>query len=282
MVAPREADVYACTTPSLRRCWSDAMRAEDHSMVERYRTPKLVVRRDGSDLRSRFVAIWEPIGGYDVVARVKDLSPGDGGSAALEIRTSSAAGGKRILVAYSNDPTQRTEVDGVMSVQGRYAAFVSDDSDSRIALYDCSHLAMDGLSVSIPRRPSLPVHSVTALGNGKYVVALKGRWDQTTDGQTRAFGQPELFILTQKGGHHRAFPVNSIRVVSNKTLLDCSRHPGFEYDADKQLLQEVFKPFLSTQGEATVSYPSRAWLRQGGDRSDDWRIQSADRVRLNR
>ena len=75
LLQPRDADVYTCTVPSLRRCWSEATGGEDHRLVEQFRMPKLIVRRDGTDLHSRFVAVWEPTRGERALAQVSDLAP---------------------------------------------------------------------------------------------------------------------------------------------------------------------------------------------------------------
>jgi len=55
--------------------------------------------------------------------------------------------------------------------------------------------------------------------------------------------------------------VTAVETREGKTLLRCSRHPGFEYDRKLRVLQEAFTPFLTVKGKAEVTLPSRVWAR---------------------
>ena len=62
------------------------------------------MRREGEDLHSRFVALWEPVRGRDVVAGIVDLAPDDPNTVALEIRTAPTEGEQTIRAFYASDP----------------------------------------------------------------------------------------------------------------------------------------------------------------------------------
>ena len=107
MLEHGNGDLYTCRAPTIRQSWSPELGTEDHSRVENHWMPKLVVRRDGEDLRSRFVVLWEPMREGDVVAGIEDLAPDHPEVVAREIRTTRACGEERIRVFYSSDSSRR-------------------------------------------------------------------------------------------------------------------------------------------------------------------------------
>ena len=273
-------DLYTCTVPTIRQCWSPALGDEDHSLVERHRMPKLVVRRDGEDLRSRFVALWEPIRGSDVVAGTEDLAPGHPEVVVREIRTTPESGGERIRVFYSSDSSRRQEVGEGMAFQGRYAVTVAGAEGRQATLYDCSTFQDEGLEVTVAPRASLPVLGVQETDEAGHAVVLDGTWPDIVEGQPLVFPEPEMVILAQDGARQRAFPVDSVMTSGGRTVLSCSRHPGFEYDPESGVLKDVFTPFQSSTGEAEISLPSRVYLKTDGDGPGTWLVRTTDAVAI--
>ena len=277
MIEPADADVYVCTVPSLRRCWSESMGREDHSLVEKFRMPKLVVRRDGKNLRSRFVALWEPDREGAIVASVKNLAPPDQNVVALEVRTTPEADSQTIQVFYSPDPTKHVRINKTTEFQGRYATEVTDARGRCVTLYDCSYFRSGPLRVKMSRRQPLPVEATVVSGK-EHVLQLGGVWSDIPEDKPLVFGEPELIILTQDGRHHRAFAVNAVARKGSKTLLRCARHPGFTYDAATGILKEVFTPFHIIKGKAEVTLPSRVRLSATAEEPGNWRVRTTDRV----
>ncbi len=276
MLEPAVGDLYTCTVPTLRRCWQKALGDEDHSLAENFRMPKLVLRREGENLRSRFVALWEPMRGTDVVAEVTHLTPDHPGVVALEIRTATAEGEQTVQVFYSSDPSRRYAI-GTVEVQGRYATVISDGASRRVTLYDCTYFRSDDLEVEVSDRPALAVQDVAEEGEDRFALVLDGTWADVPD--SLVFTEPELVILSQDGGHHRVFPVVAVERVGDQTLLRCTRHPGFEYDRQSGVLKELFTPFQTLEGKADVTLPSRVWLRSDGD---GWRVRTTDAVSIGK
>jgi hypothetical protein len=267
MLQPGEADVYTATVPSLRRCWSEAKGGEDHSLVEDFRMPKLVVRRDGEDLHSRFVAVWEPTHGQRALAEVTDRAPDREDVVAVRLRSADDAA-VEADVFYCPDPRGSVEVADGVGMQGRYAAVVRSGGATDVYLYDCTGFRMAGLEVEIDGREPLPLVGVTETQDG-WALELDGAWMDLGEGVTLA--APEQ-ALVSVGDGQRVVPVSRVEQVGKRTLLHCPRHPGFSYDADAGVLRDEFSPWLAYEGEATVTIGSRVHLQNDGD---GWTVTSS-------
>lgn len=267
LLSPREADVYTCTVPSLRRCYDSTMRRENHSLVEKYRMPKLVVRRDGKNLKSRFVALWEPFCNEPFVASVADIASENTTGVALEIRTKPEAGALSIRVYYSPDPSQLLRTRDGSEFQGRYAAVIRSAGETRAFLYD-GKLLRDGNMIlhDIPR-PSLPLERVVRQGEEEYLLELDGVWPNITPDNPLVFDEPEYALISQNGGGTHSVPIKSVSTKGRKTLLHCTRHPGFDYDPATGTLREVFTPFNTIVGKAFVNLPHRVIKQLHGKES---------------
>ena len=264
VLQPADADVYTCTVPSLRRCYRKEARAEVHALVETFRMPKLILRRDGANLRSRFVAVWEPLAdGEDVTQSVVDLAPGHEHLVAVEAR----AGDVCSQVFYSSDPDRVAKL-AAATLQGRCACIVRSRDGASVALYDCSRFESEGLAVSVDPHTALPVVDVGRGEAGGFVVRLDGTWPGVGEGLT--FDSPRLAML-DVGQGQRVFPVSSLAVASGHTRLRCARDPGFTYDGKTRTLADTFSPFLTYRGRAMVRLPSRVWLRREGQ--GPWQVR---------
>ncbi len=278
LLEPTDADLYTCTVPSLKQ-GRDAKKAEnwDHSIVEKYRMPKLVVRRDGAQAHSRFVALWEPTHGTDLTARVENLAPSDPDLVALKICT--AGQGETIRILYSSNPAQRKHLEDNTEFQGRYAVIRSCRDGKRVVLYDTSYFRDGDLELTISDRSPLLLEKVTKQ-DGERVLILSGTWKDIPRNKPLVFPEPELVILSQNSGQRRAFPVKSVETEEGQTLLRCTRHPGFEYDPDAGVLKEVFFPFHTVEGKAEVTLPSRVWIRSDTDQPGVWEVRTTNTITL--
>jgi hypothetical protein len=271
ILQPTDADVYTATVPSLRRCWSEAKGGEDHSLVEQFRMPKLVVRRDGEYLRSRFVAVWEPTHGQRALAEVLDLAPQSADAVAVRVR-SAADPAVEADAFYCADPVAPVEVADGVELHGRYAAIVREGGVTDVYLYDCHSFRMPGLEVEMPRSEPLPLLRVTGAEQTGYALELDGMWRTSAEGVALA-GVEQALVSVGEG--QRVCPVSGVEVVAERTLLRCPRHPGFSYDSQQGLLTDEFSPWLAYEGSATVRLGSRTHLRNEGG---GWRVVAGDGV----
>ena len=277
MLEPVEGDLYTCTVPSIRRCWQKSLGDEDHSLVEKFRMPRVVMRREGEDLRSRFVALWEPMYGTDRVVGVRHVTRDDAGVVALDVRAVTQTGERTAQVFYASDPSRRHTVDGVARMQGRYATVIAGGEGTQVSLYDCTYFQNGALEVQVSARPPLAVEGVTSRGEGRLAVVLDGTWADIPENKPLVFTDPEPVILSQEGSHHRAFPVEAVETAGGRTLLHCTRHPGFAYDRQSGVLKELFTPFQTLEGKAEVRLPSRVWLRSHGE---GWQVRTTNAVSI--
>ncbi|MFW5868049.1 MAG: hypothetical protein ACOCX2_09550, partial [Armatimonadota bacterium] len=266
----READVYTATVPSLRRCWSETKGGEDHSLVEQFRMPKLIVRRDGEGLRSRFVAVWEPTRGERALSEVTDLAPGNEAGVAVRLR-STGDPAVEAEVFYCPDPGEPQQITEAVTLDGRYAAVIRSGPTTDVYLHDCRSFSMPGLRVEVDAREALPLLGVTETDDG-WALELDGAWIDSGEGVALAAPDQALVSI---GDGQRVVPVSRVEVRDGRTLLHCPRHPGFSYDADAGVLTDQFSPWLTYEGPATVTLGSRVHLRSDGD---GWRVTSGDRV----
>ncbi len=274
---PREADLYTCTVPSLRRCWNPAINGEDHSLVEKFRMPKLVLRRDGENLHSRFVAVWEPQREEErVVEDITDLAADSDNLVALRIRGTSGAEFDDVTVLYTLDPTTEESLAEDIQLRGRYAAITETPAGTNIALYDCTYFRLGDLTVTIQSRPALPLEAVVELGENEFGLRLEGIWPDLTHQQPDSVE----FVVVQIGDSQRVCPITRAETVGASTLLYCARPPGFTYDAEAAAeAKDLFSPYLTLSGQATVALPSRVWLRKAA--TDDGRqVRTTDPITL--
>ncbi len=298
MLQPADGDIYTCTVPSLRRCWDPAKGGEDHSLVEKFRMPKLVLRRDGENLHTRFVAVWEPQRGEErVVGDITDLAPDSDNLVALKIRGAAGSEFDNVTVLYTLDPAAKEVLPDGTRLQGRYAAITQTAQFTNIALYDCTHFKLGDLEVTIQSRPALSLEAVVELGENEFALRLNGTW-QDIAGFPQALseveGQPDTdpsrgsgfqpdsveFVVVQIGDSQRVCPVTEVEAAGAKTMLHCARHPGFTYDAQAAEARDVFSPYLTLSGEATVTLPSRVWLRKAAA-DGSWEVRTTNLLTID-
>lgn len=148
-----------------------------------------------------------------------------------------------------------------ISMQGRYAAVLSQGQDKSFFLYDCASFVYDDMEITIPQRPALEVRR-TDIIDGEHVIILEGNWDGVgAEGQT--FEQPVQASL-MIGDGQRVFPIRQISTDGNQTIVYCTRDPGFTYDAKTGLLEDTFSPWVTYEGQANLSLPSKTIIRHDG------------------
>ncbi len=276
VLSPDRAQVYTCTVPSLRRAWSDATGREEHERIEQFRMPKLILRRDGSGLSSRFVVLWEPTRNGAVTHKVRSLAEPDADGVVVEIETDGPERGRTIRLLYGESPSSVVTGGGI-TFKGRYAVSLLKNGKRTVSLYDATRFEGGGLDIAVTRRAPLPVAEVVPLEEDRWGVVLDGRWDDVTAESPRLFDQAEQVILDQDGTR-RAFPVTSVTVRDGRSLLVCERDPGFDYDASDRVLRDRFSPFNTVSGEALVELPSRVRVVQKGGRTT---VVATDSVTVN-
>ncbi len=274
VLEPTVGRVFTATAPSCRRGAAD-----DMSLVEKNRMPKLIIRRDGKDLRSRFVTLWEPQRDKPVVERVASLPTSSAGLTAVRIVTAGDAQ-RTITILHSRNPAERHVVDRYVFA-GRTAVLMEGTDGNTLWLYDATRIRGAGVDLTVkPHRP-LPLSQVVQQEDGHQLV-LTGTWGNVACDQAERFAQPAFATLTLDGDHHRPMPINAIQRQGDRTVVCGSHDFGFEYDPRTERLVETCSPYRELRGRAMVTLPNRVIVQwQGNDPSKPTRVRSSVPVSLN-
>lgn len=247
VLSPGNGRAFTATAPSCR-----LGAAQDVTLVEKNRMPKLILRRDGENLRSRFVILWEPQRGQTLV-RQASMTETDGGLLVnIEL-----ADGKHWRIMHSADPARPFAVGGY-ELAGRTAAIAACDEGRALFLYDATRLTGPGLNAQTQQR--VPLALVKA---DHQQLVLEGTWADISEAVT--FDEPVFATLTLDGGGHRAMPVVGIEPRGNQTILHGSFDFGFTYDPQVKQLTETYFPYRELAGAAMVALPNRVVARWQGD-----------------
>lgn len=252
ILEPTEGRVFTATAPSCRRGAAD-----DITLVEKNRMPKLIIRRDGQDLRSRFVVLWEPQRDKPIVESVSTLASSDAGLSAIRIVTTDDAR-RTITVFHSRNLTERHTINGYQFT-GRTAVLTEDADSKTLWLYEATRFESPNVQLTVhPRRPLSLAELVQEEGNHQLVLA--GTWNDAADDKATwlpSTSQPQWAILTLDGDHHRLMPINAIKERNGRTILRGPHNFGFKYDPKTKELAESCASYRKLQGRAEVTLPNR-------------------------
>jgi len=277
VLEPTEGRVFTATAPSCRRGAAD-----DITLVEKNRMPKLIIRRDGQNMRSRFVVLWEPQRGKPIIESVLSLTTSDAGLSAIRIVAAGNAR-KTITVLHSRDPAKRHTIDGY-EFTGRTAVLMQDATSKTLWLYEATRFKSPDVELTVrPRRP-LPLTEV-ARDEDKHHLVLSGTWGAAVDDQAAwlpSTSQPNWATLTLDGDHHRPMPINAIEERDGRTILHGPHDFGFIYRRQTRQLTESCSPYRILQGGAQVTLPNRVMIEwQNGNPSKPTRVRNTMPVSLN-
>jgi hypothetical protein len=260
VLEPTEGRVFTATAPSCRRGAAD-----DITLVEKNRMPKLIIRRDGQDLHSRFVVLWEPQRGKPIVESVSSLTTADVGLSAIKIVTTGDAR-RTITVLHSRVPAKRYTINGI-EYTGRTAVLMEDATSKTLWLHEATRFKSPSVELTVHPHRLLPLVEVVQEKN-KHQLVLAGTWDDAADDQAAwlpSTSQPQWAILTLDADHHRPMPIEAIEERSDRTILRGPHNFGFNYDPQTKQLTESCSPYRKLRGEAAVTLPNRVVVEWRND-----------------
>lgn len=274
VLEPTEGRVFTATAPSCRRGAAD-----DISLVEKNRMPKLIIRRDGQDLRSRFVVLWEPQRDKPVVESVTLLVNPDANLTAMRI-ISTGDRRRKITLLHNRNPAKRNVVEGY-NLTGRTAILMEHATGKTLWLFDVTRFKSPDIEVTAkPRQPLLLVQVVQEK-NGHQLV-LAGTWGDMADGQFIRFNRSVFATLTLDGDHHRAMPINAVQRQGDRTVLYGLHGFGFQYDPLTLQLTETCSPYRKLKGKAKVTLPNRVIIEwENSNLSNPTHVRNTVPISLN-
>ncbi len=217
--------------------------------------PKVIVRRDGTDLDSTFVAVWEPFAGQPWLSAVNllpDIPAEQGVGVALTAEDMQAT------ILYRRPESTATLRTEGLSTDGRFTVVRVEDKETYLDLYDGTHATAGPVMVTLRPPSALPVLSVGE-ENGEHYVIVRG---ELPDYPRDVAGQPhagQFIRFTQEGQSSRWLPLQRIEPDGDgQWRLVLTREPGFTFDAPRKSLRELCVPYRTLFGAATVTLPS--WM----------------------
>lgn len=272
LLAPDDAQPFLCWTPRHRhapaesRVWGkpDAFwQWWDANLM-----PKVVAHREGTDLDSTFVAVWEPFPQTPWLSEAGVLPeiPAEEG---LGVRV--RGGDATATLLYRRPESRATLRTEALAANGRFALLREQAGESALDLVAGTEAAAGPLRLVLDEWPVLPVleqgieHGLPWL---KLKGALPGYPAETAD-QPHA-GRFARFV--QEGQAAWWLPVARVETTAEgDTRLRPARTIGFTFDAGARVLTETAFPFRILRGAAVVEFPAGAHL--------SWRVEEADEAK---
>jgi hypothetical protein len=272
MLAPQDGEPILCWTPRHRYFHELVLESTPDIYWAWWNVnlmPKVVVRRQGTDLDSTFVAVWEPFQqtpSLTDAVLLPDIPERDGVGVRMRAPSTTAT------ILYRRPESQATLKTDTLTTNGRFTTLRADDAGNSLDLVEGTEAAAGPLSVKLAAWPTLPVIG-QGIGNGQSWLLLKGSMPAYPADPERQPHAGKFARFVQKGQSNWWLPVAQVESTpSEDTKLTLSREIGFVYDAKNELLRESFFPFRSMTGAACVEFPCSA--------SVTWDSLSADIVIL--
>ena len=214
---------------------------------------KVIVRRDGRDLDSTFVAVWEPFpktAWLDSVERLDAVPEADGVGVRLTDGTQTA-----VVLYRRPESTSPLSAAGLDS-DARYTVLRAGSGEEALDLYDGTSAKIGPVAVQLRPAPSWSVSDVTEEG-GVHAIIVNG---DVSAYSTNPKAQPHAgaFILwRQQGQVNRWLPLERAEAVgAGQGKFVLSRAPGFTYSGAKRILDETHFPMRrGLRGVAHIELP---------------------------
>ncbi|MGE9290087.1 MAG: heparinase II/III domain-containing protein [Puniceicoccales bacterium] len=233
------------------------------------RMPKIIVSREGEELKSLFAGVWEPF--YDrpfltQVVRISELQ-GEGHGWVLEdshIR-------KTVLYRPLENGGE-LRADGLAG-DGRFLIESVKGSRFDLDLFEGSWIENGRLRAELkPGEERLLIRTESSADS--YAFWVEGTAEEISPGG--------FIYVVQEGESNRWLQLDSIESSGGNTKLILADDPGFEFDSQSRILKETYFPHRKTSGLLTVRIPS--WLNLQADLEKQWlriRGRGAVTLRLN-
>jgi len=254
-LAPADGTAILARSPRCRYSRELANKPRAWAAFTKNMMHKVIVRRDGKDLDSTFVAVWEPFPRepwLDSVERLKEVPEGDGVGVRLSDGDASA------VVLYRRPESQsRLSATGLES-DARYTVLRSSAVEQALDVYDGTSAKAGPVTVQLRPTPSWPVSKVV---EEKGVHAITVRGDLSAYAKQSFAG--DLILWRQEGQTNRWLPLERIEPAdTGQWRLVLGRAPGFTYDSSKHIVDETHFPMRrGLRGAAHIELPQWAKVR---------------------
>lgn len=221
--------------------------------------PKVIVRRDGKDLASAFLAIWEPFpqSPWLVDTRtVAGIPAADGFGVVLK---GTAVSG---MVLYRRPESTATLRAPGLASDGLFAILREQSGWTSLDVYEGTRTTAGPVTVETTPYPDMPVLRQERFDSLPCLI-LKGRLPGYPTAAARQPHAGGYVRFTQTGHENWWLPVTHMEAMPDgNTRLVLAREIGFVYDdSGNGHLRETSFPFRLMAGKATVGFPTRVNVR---------------------
>lgn len=243
-LAGTETELFLGQSPSVRATRLNGSGSDTNDEAEKYWMPKLVLRREGTDLKSSFVTMIEPHGA-DEELRIEaiELVEHDGGDDDLAVRVTHLDGTVDLIL--SSVSGEGTLTAGGASLTGRLG-FVRlvDDEATLLHLVGGTELTGGGSTLSSDGPVTGTITGTRRVIDQDEVDAL------VTTGEVPDWIAGHTLVVTHPDGKTHPYPVKQVSTDGNSTVIELDGvDPGFTVDGDRS--EMVYTPFTRWSGETT-------------------------------
>jgi len=258
-LAPTDATAILARAPRCRYHRELFHKAEASAAFAENLMHKLVVRREGKDLDSTFVAVWAPFPLQPWLDRAERLDAVPE-SAGVGVRLQAAA--QSAIVFYRRPESRATLSAAGFEVAARYAILRTGAGEQALDVYDGVSAEAGPVSVQLQPTPAWPVAAVTE-AKGVHTIVVAG--DPAAYPADPAH-QPHAGAFVrwrQEGQANRWLPLGRVEPGdAGKLRLVLTRSPGFAYSGATHTLDETHFPMRrGLHGIARVELPQWANVR---------------------
>lgn len=224
------------------------------------RMPKIIVRREGENLKSMFVALWEPFHSKPFLGDVKSFGKVDGNSVGWKVGNAK----KQFVVLYRSPEKNGVMTADGLTADGRFAIKENcENGDTSLYLTDGNMIAGSRVEVRLNETKTC-FAGIVLQKNDTFTMNVAGRI--FSDNQQRRYSE-EFVCFRQTGQSNRWLKVKTIQCHDAATTLTLAEDPGFSYDPESSVLKETYFPYRVLHGSAEIVLPSYAniHLSEKGD-----------------
>ncbi len=223
------------------------LKKDTNDLIDDYHMPKLVLRREGQDLRSTFVTVLEPyVDGFfkkgPTIERIEELKPNKSreGDVALVI----SWGNTKDFILSSSNP-QEPLVVGDMVLNGKMG-FIRTEKGRVKGMYLIGGTSLKIGDVELTSQG--PAH-------GKILKVLRqeagDKYDGLlTDTKVDQGFKGKYIVVTHPDGKTHGYEIKDIKEEGMGSLVILSMDPGFSFDSETTSSMK-FLPFTQWRGEHT-------------------------------
>ncbi|MGD7704948.1 heparinase II/III domain-containing protein [Microlunatus sp. Y2014] len=244
-LAGPDTELFLGRSPSFRATRVNGASGDTNDEVVKWNSPKLVLRREGTDLTSTFVTMIEPhaAGAQTRIASIESVAH-NGTEDDMAIKVTHADGTVDVIISSLDDASSVT-AEGV-TVTGKLGfARLVDGTASQLRLVGGTRLTAPGRELTGTGAATGTLTATRRRFNGDPVDAL------VTADAVPDWVVGRTVVVTHPGGKTHGYPIKAVSADGGSTTIELDTvDPGFSIAADGSSAME-FTPFTTWTGATT-------------------------------